>query len=155
MLGDLVDAHADTPGSPVAALTVNHRSTRHINELSERLRRGDADGVLAVLDAGDDEVSLVELPDAADGPEAAERAAAELHEVCLGAARRVRGAARDGDVAGALAGLDAHRLLCAHREGPGASGPGTAASSCGSPRTTRRAASPRRTGPGTPGARCW
>ncbi|MCH1865419.1 exodeoxyribonuclease V subunit alpha [Nocardioides sp. CFH 31398] len=111
VLGDLVEAATTTPGLPVAPLRTNHRSTTHINDLAASLRAGDADGVLEVLARDTDEVGLVEV----DGTE---EAAGALREVCLPAARSVRDAARSGDVAAALAGLDSHRLLCAHREGP-------------------------------------
>ncbi|WP_299056128.1 exodeoxyribonuclease V subunit alpha [uncultured Nocardioides sp.] len=110
VLGDLVDAAGPT-SLPVAALRTNHRSTPDINDLAERLREGDADGVMAVLSRDSDEVGLV----AVDGPE---EAAEALRDASLGAAREVRDAARRGDVDAALAGLDTHRLLCAHREGP-------------------------------------
>ena len=43
----------------------------------------------------------------------------------------VREAAALGDSAAALAALDEHRLLCAHREGPRGSGTGTARSNTG------------------------
>ncbi|CAN5498386.1 exodeoxyribonuclease V subunit alpha [soil metagenome] len=110
VLSDIVagfDSPAD-PASPVVSLTTNFRSTRDILELSEALRAGDADAVLERLRAPSDEVAFVETDDA--GP--------ALREETLRSALAVRAAAEAGDPAGAVAALDRHRLLCAHREGP-------------------------------------
>jgi len=127
VLGDMVAGHprADDPSSPVAALTTNFRSQRHIRDLAEATRatweRTDDDAVAAadrVLEILRDparatEVTFVEVDP--DDPGALE-AVVEQH--CLPHARSVRDAAVAGDVTGALVALDRHRLLCAHRSGP-------------------------------------
>ena len=95
-------------GSPVVSLTTNFRSTRDILELSEALRIGDADAVLERLRAPSDEVDFVETTD--PGP--------ALLSEAVASALAVRTAAEAGDPAAAVAALDHHRLLCAHREGP-------------------------------------
>jgi exodeoxyribonuclease V alpha subunit len=94
--------------SPVVALTENFRSTEHIKALAESLRVGDADAVLAALRDGAGEVEFVETDDPGT----------VLRPDALGAALAVRRAAEAGDHEAAMAALDDHRLLCAHREGP-------------------------------------
>ncbi|MGZ4449891.1 MAG: exodeoxyribonuclease V subunit alpha [Nocardioides sp.] len=108
VLSDLVAGYAALPGSPVVSLTRNFRSTEDILTLAEALRVGDADGVLAALRAGSEEVEFVETDDPA----------AALRADCVASALAVRSAAESGDPAAAVAALDRHRLLCAHREGP-------------------------------------
>ncbi len=94
--------------NPVARLTTSHRFEEGIGELAVALREGDADAVLGVLAAGHDDVVWVRDED----PRAAIRAAAEQP------ALDIRTAALAGDAEGAVVALEAHRLLCAHREGP-------------------------------------
>ncbi len=101
-------AGAGEVASPVVSLTTNFRSTRDILELSEALRAGDAEAVLARLREPSEEVEFVETADLA----------AALRPETLATALAVRAAAEAGDPAGAVAALDRHRLLCAHREGP-------------------------------------
>ncbi len=108
VLSDLVEGYLGDPASPVVSLTRNFRSTDDILEVAEALRVGDADGVLAALRARSDEVEFVETDDAAR----------VLRADAVGSALAVRAAAEAGDAAGALAALERHRLLCAHREGP-------------------------------------
>ncbi len=95
-------------GSPVVSLTTNFRSTHDILELSEALRAGDADAVLERLRAPSAEVEFVDTSDLA----------AALRPETLRTALAVRAAAEAGDPEKAVAALDRHRLLCAHREGP-------------------------------------
>ncbi len=108
VLSDIVAGFDGQSASPVVSLTRNFRSTRDILELSEALRAGDADAVLHRLRAPSDEVELIETDDPA----------AALREETLTSALAVRAAAEAGDPTGAVAALDRHRLLCAHREGP-------------------------------------
>ncbi|MCW2792975.1 MAG: recD, partial [Nocardioides sp.] len=108
VLSDLVAGYAGDPASPVVSLTENFRSTEDIKALAEALRDGDADEVLAALRTASDEIEFVET----DAP------ASVLRDDCVRAALAVRRAAETDDRAGVLAALDAHRLLCAHREGP-------------------------------------
>ncbi len=114
VLKDLVEGFRDHPDSPVVELTENHRSTEDIKALAAALRGGDADAVLAVLRASpSDEVEFVETADPAEA----------LRADCTAAALQIRTAAVAGgspvDRADtAIAALNSHRLLCAHREGP-------------------------------------
>ena len=108
VLSDLVSGFAATPESPVVGLSTTHRFGEEIGRLAAALRGGSADEVLAVLRAGSDEVEFVESGDPAP----------LLRHSILAAALAVRSAADAGDRSGAVAALDRHRLLCAHREGP-------------------------------------
>jgi exodeoxyribonuclease V alpha subunit len=108
VLSDVVRGFAGRPDSPVAELSATHRFGAHIHALAEALRTGDADGALAVLAAGHEAVEWVDEPDPAP----------RIRTTALAAALAVRDAAERGDVTGALAALDRHRLLCAHRDGP-------------------------------------
>jgi exodeoxyribonuclease V alpha subunit len=110
VLSDLVAGY-EGAHSPVVALSENFRSTEQIKALAEALRAGDADAVLAALRDGSGEVEFVET----DG---LEETAAALRTDTLGSALAVRRAAEAGDHLAAVAALDDHRLLCAHREGP-------------------------------------
>ncbi|WP_372728619.1 exodeoxyribonuclease V subunit alpha [Nocardioides sp.] len=108
VLSDVVAGYADDPASPVVSLTENFRSTEDIKRLAEALRTGDVEDVLAALRTESDEVEFVETEDAG----------AVLREDTVAAALAVRRAAEQGDAPAAVAALDEHRLLCAHREGP-------------------------------------
>jgi exodeoxyribonuclease V alpha subunit len=108
VLGDLVRGYAGRPDSPVVSLTRTHRFGEEIGELARALRDGDADAVMAVLRAGGERVRFEET----DEPEPV------LAPGLLRAADAVRVAAEAGDDAAALAALDRHRLICAHRDGP-------------------------------------
>ena len=108
VLSDLVAGYEGQPASPVVTLTRNFRSTEDIKRLAEALRTGDADDVVAALRVPSDEVEFVETDDPA----------AVLRHDTLASAMAVRRAAEAGDAAAAVAALDRHRLLCAHREGP-------------------------------------
>ncbi len=108
VLSDLVAGFEDDPASPVVSLTENFRSTAAIKQVAEALRAGDADGVLAALRSESTEVDFVETEDAAS----------VLRSDVVTAALAVRRAAEVGDAEAAVAALDEHRLLCAHREGP-------------------------------------
>ncbi len=111
VLSDLVGGYDGDPDSPVAALTQNFRAQEDIKELAESLRGGDAEEVLAVLRAPSEQVEFIEATDPAEVEEA-------LRTDCLAAALAIREAALAEDAEGAIAALDQHRLLCAHREGP-------------------------------------
>ncbi len=108
VLSDVVRGFQDRPDSPVAGLRTAHRFGDEIRALAEALRTGDADGALAVLAAGHHAVEWIDEADPA----------ARVRTTALAAALAVRDAAEHGDVDGALAALDRHRLLCAHRDGP-------------------------------------
>ena len=108
VLADIVRGFEGRADSPVVALRTAHRYGAEIGELAGALRLGDADQVIEVLGAGHGEVEWVQDPD----PASAIRATA------LPSALAVRDAAAAGDAGKALAALDRHRLLCAHRDGP-------------------------------------
>ena len=69
---------------------------------------GDADRALALLRSGDEHIEFIEDDDASDA----------MRSVLLPHALRLREAALFGADGVALATLDEHRLLCAHRKGP-------------------------------------
>ena len=117
VLGDLVEAHPET------TVRLDHvfRYGAALAALAEAVRTGDGDGVVDLLRAGDDAYELVELSDGDPGAgtwRLTDADVAGLREDVVTAGRRLVTAARAGDAAGALAALDQHRLLLAHRTGP-------------------------------------
>ena len=108
VLTDLVRGFEGRPDTPVAALRTTHRYGAEIGQLAEALRLGDADAAIAALESGHEQVEWITDTD----PASAIRATA------LPAALAVRDAAAAGDGPRALAALERHRLLCAHRDGP-------------------------------------
>ncbi|MGY1714208.1 exodeoxyribonuclease V subunit alpha [Geodermatophilus sp. SYSU D01106] len=101
-IGFLRTVHRFADGGPIATL-------------ADRIRAGDGSAALGVLRSGADGVKFLEVPD--DGPLTGAPIAALRAEV-TDHARTVVQAARAGDAAAALAGLERHRLMCAHRRGP-------------------------------------
>ncbi len=110
VLGDLVEGW-DAVGGPVARLQRARRFGRTIGELADAIRAGRADDVVAMLEAG------AEPDDPQDG-QVGLVPAAEVDEVLRGHALALRDAAARGLHHAALEELGAHRLLCAHRDGP-------------------------------------
>ncbi|KAA1427756.1 exodeoxyribonuclease V subunit alpha [Nocardioides antri] len=108
VLADLVQGLAGRTSGAVTGLHTTHRFGESIGALAESLRRGETDRVLALLDGSDDRVRLFDPAEHAE----------TLRERLLEHARAVRSAALAGDADAALAAMDAHRLLCAHRDGP-------------------------------------
>lgn len=108
VLADLVDGLAARGDVRVAALRTPHRFGTSIGALAAAIRDGDADRAVELLAAGGDHVEWVDSPRPAD----------RLREVLVQHALRLRSAALLGAAHEALATLDEHRLLCAHREGP-------------------------------------
>ena len=108
---------ADDPGlgDGIVVLRRIHRFDRGIQRLAEAIRVGDADGAIAALAAGSDDVSWI-ASDAEAGGDADDLKAVRDGAVATG--RAVIEAARDGDAARALERLGAFRVLCAHRRGP-------------------------------------
>lgn len=106
VLADLVDGISARTDMEVATLTTSHRFGETIGLLADAIRVGDADRALELLRAGGEHIEFVE--DASDA----------LRSVLLPHALRLREVALYGDASVALATLDEHRLLCAHREGP-------------------------------------
>jgi exodeoxyribonuclease V alpha subunit len=114
------------PGPPepppvhgIVQLTRPWRFGGAIDRLARAIRSSDADAVVEVLRSGAPDVGFCELElDPASGRAAGADELAELAASVRESGRRARAAAEVGDVAEALAGLDHHRLLCAHRRGP-------------------------------------
>jgi exodeoxyribonuclease V alpha subunit len=98
----------------VAVLTESRRfpTGSSIDQLARAVRRGDADTVLAVLDAGDERLRWDPHP--ADDPDAR----ANVMALAEPSALDLVASADAGDAEQALASLDRFRILCAHREGP-------------------------------------
>ena len=101
-------------GDHVGIVTLErvHRFGGAIASLAASIRAGDADGVIAILNAAPDEVTW--MP---DGASAASPSAAVVRRA-VAAAGELAAAARRGDADSALRQLGAFRVLCAHRRGP-------------------------------------
>lgn len=108
VLADLVDGLSVRDDVRVAALRTPHRFGESIGALAEAIRIGDADRVMGLLRAGGDHVEWLDADGSTD----------RLRAVLVPHALRVREAAVLGATGVALATLDEHRLLCAHRHGP-------------------------------------
>ncbi len=105
VLADLVRGLG--PRGEVVELTENRRSVLTIQELARAIRSGDPDEVLALLDAGHAEITLVDT----DKPTLAHLAAVTDQ------ARGLRALALAGDLDGAVNRLGEARLLCGRRSG--------------------------------------
>lgn len=108
VLADLVDGLSARGHMRVTALCTSHRFGKSIGALAGAIRVGDADGTLALLRAGDEHIEFIENDDAIH----------RLRSVLTPHALRLTQAAVLGAADEALAILDEHRLLCAHRQGP-------------------------------------
>ncbi|HET9874978.1 MAG TPA: exodeoxyribonuclease V subunit alpha [Mycobacterium sp.] len=108
VLADLVDGLGSRDDVRIAALVTSHRFGESIGALADAIRVGDADRVLTLLSAGGEHIEWVDHDDPAT----------RLRPVLLPHALRLREAALLGADAVAVATLDEHRLLCAHRHGP-------------------------------------
>jgi len=107
VLHDVVEGFAGRTPSPVSTLETSHRFGVEIGELADAVRRGDADRAWQLLAAGGERLELVDPADTA-----------RVRELVAPAAVRLREAALLRDRPGVIAALNAHRLLCAHRDGP-------------------------------------
>jgi exodeoxyribonuclease V alpha subunit len=107
VLADLVDGLSERADVRVAALRTSHRFGEAIGFLADAIRVGDADRALALLRSGDEHIEFIENDDPTQ----------RLHAILMPHALRLREAAALGASDVALATLDEHRLLCAHREG--------------------------------------
>jgi len=110
VLADLVAGLAPVEESPVATLRRTHRYGKNIGALAAALRAEDGDAVMAVLQAGTDDVEFID-----PGDDAAMDA---FRSSVVDVATEMRVAADADQGPAALAALARHRLLCAHREGP-------------------------------------
>lgn len=108
VLADLVEGLGRRTDVRIAELRTSHRFGETIGALAAAIRDGDADLAVEVLRAGGDHVEWLEVDDPAP----------ELRRVLLPQALAARRAALLGDAVTALATLEEHRLLCAHRRGP-------------------------------------
>ncbi|MEO5711689.1 MAG: exodeoxyribonuclease V subunit alpha [Nocardioidaceae bacterium] len=108
VLADLVAGLSGRAESPVAHLDTTHRYGAGIGDLAAALRAGSPDLVLEVLRSGAEGVEFVETGDAA----------AHLRPDLVQTAVALRQHAEAGRRDEAVAALDRHRLLCAHRDGP-------------------------------------
>jgi len=108
VLADLVEGLGARDDVQIASLRTSHRFGGAIEALAEAVRTGDGDRVLELLAAGGEHIEWMCGDDAAAG----------LRPVLLPHALAVRDAAASGDAEAALAALERHRLLCAHRHGP-------------------------------------
>jgi exodeoxyribonuclease V alpha subunit len=120
VLADIVDADWPTPPSlaaglaavgespagPVVRLLQNHRSSGAIAELAAAVLAGNVERVLAIASAG--------TPDVRFAPTVEET---DLRQRVTAGGAAMIAAAEAGRVGDALAELDRHRLLCAHRDG--------------------------------------
>ena len=105
VLAELVDGLGE---ARIAALKTSHRFGVSIGELATAIRVGDADRVVELLRAGGEHIEWIEAADPRE----------RLRNVLVPHALALRTAAILGDGVAALATLDEHRLLCAHRRGP-------------------------------------
>lgn len=116
VLADLVAGYGSS--GPVARLSTSHRFGHEIGELAEAVRVGDADRVMDLLAAARPDGPVQHLPvDDLLGADEAVRPRLLAH------ALRLRELALAGRHADALRELGAHRMLCAHRDGPWGVGP--------------------------------
>jgi exodeoxyribonuclease V alpha subunit len=108
VLADLVDGLSARNDVRVAALRTSHRFGESIGALADAIRVGDIDRALALLRSGDEHIEFIEDDDPTQ----------RLRLILVPHAIRLREAAVLGAADAALATLDEHRLVCAHRVGP-------------------------------------
>jgi exodeoxyribonuclease V alpha subunit len=108
VLADLVEGLTARDDVRVAALRTRHRFGESIGALAEAIRIADADRAVELLRTGSEHIEWID----------SDRPTDRLRDVLVPHALRVREAAVLGDSELALATLDEHRLLCAHRRGP-------------------------------------
>jgi len=99
----------------VVRLRTTYRFGGKIAELAAAIRAGDPDEVLAVLRSGAADVHFVETAEVGTRSPAGLKG---LRADVTSAGTALTDAARAGDLPRALAALERHRLLCAHRQGP-------------------------------------
>jgi exodeoxyribonuclease V alpha subunit len=107
----------DLPGGPVRGvvqLTHTWRFGGGIDELARAVRAADPNGVVAVLRSGSPDVVFTDVNLEQPRPVGLDAMAVEVQR----SGGLLRDAAMRGDVGAALAALDQHRVLCAHRSGP-------------------------------------
>lgn len=102
------DASEGAAATGVVVLDHNYRFEGQIADLAAAIRLGDSEQAMAILHAGHADVEFLE-------PTAA---VVEVRDEVVTQTERVVRAAAAGNAARALADLQTHRVLCAHREGP-------------------------------------
>jgi exodeoxyribonuclease V alpha subunit len=115
---DLITDGQPAPVHGVVQLTHTWRFGGAIDALARAIRAADADAAVAVLRSGASDVRFSEVDLESVPTEALAKVLADMTAQVREAGVAMLAAARSGDVAGALAALDRHRLLCAHRRGP-------------------------------------
>ncbi len=113
-----VPANEPPPVHGVVQLQRTWRFGGAIDTLARAIRAADPDTALEVLRSGASDVGFIEVDLEKDPELRAVAVTAGLADQVRGAGRRTFVAAQAGDVSAALAGLEEHRLLCAHRSGP-------------------------------------
>jgi len=103
-------------GDGIVVLRQVHRYGAAIAELAGAIQHGDADGAMAVLEAGDSNVQWI--PSDATVQSSLEELG-DVRALAVDCGRAVIEAAKVGDAKSAIAALGRFRLLCAHRRGPG------------------------------------
>ncbi len=98
----------------IVRLSHTWRFSGAIDALARAVRIADVDAAVEVLRSGSPSVRFVETDLEAAAPTGLDA----LMNAAIGAARSTWTAAGVGDATAALAGLETHRLLCAHRRGP-------------------------------------
>ncbi len=119
VLGDIVGPAEENPDSPLGKRVVTldrvHRYGEEIAELAEAVRAGDADKVMALLEAGGEQVQWI---NADPGDPASIELLEPVRAQAVETGRAAFEAAAAGDARAALEALGRHRILCAHRRGP-------------------------------------
>jgi exodeoxyribonuclease V alpha subunit len=117
--GQVVPAGDGTPGSAIGdgivVLRNVHRYRGAVAALAEAVQRGDADGAVDVLAAGDAAVQWIVSDVAA---QSALQGMDEVRALAVASGRTVIEAAAAGHAKEAIDALSRFRLLCAHRRGP-------------------------------------
>ena len=117
VLADIVTADlpvsSHDPSSAITVLNHSHRFSGPIQELAEAIRDADVDRALALLESDGPELEWLPI----DPDPGSLTSAAGLPGDLLAQGKAIHSAALAGRTAEALAALDAHRLLCAHRHG--------------------------------------
>lgn len=109
------------PARPVVRLQHTWRFGGAIDQLARAIRASDPDRVMEILRSGDPALVFAEPiadPTAAGDAAIDPASLQQLRSAVVGSARQMRDSADAGEVGAALAALDQHRLLCAHRRGP-------------------------------------
>jgi exodeoxyribonuclease V alpha subunit len=107
VLHDVVLGFSEREPSPVSHLVTSHRFGDDIGALAAAVRDDDPDQAWRLLETGSANIELVDPADEA-----------RIRELVATPAFVVRDLGLAGDARGALRALEAHRLLCAHRQGP-------------------------------------